>query len=137
MQFSSIEPIDKALSGVIPGQSELGSNGNEKVYRIPQSSSITGTLPSDCLVSYQSYSFDGESYPSAEVQSVYSTAPADWATLLPALLLHGVVRLLRSNIWVKYICLDIIHIWENTITKQLQKKCKYELMKNVISLTLG
>ena len=44
----------------------------------PQSSSITGTLPSDCFVSYPGYS-SGESYPSAEVQSVYSTAPADWA----------------------------------------------------------
>ena len=30
MPFSSIEPIDRALSGAtIPGQSEPGSNGNE------------------------------------------------------------------------------------------------------------
>ena len=32
---------------------------------------------SDCLVSYQGHSFGGWSYPSADVQSVYSTAPAD------------------------------------------------------------
>ncbi len=29
-----------------------GSDGNEGVLRIPQSSSIAGTSPSDCLVSY-------------------------------------------------------------------------------------
>ena len=34
-------------------QSGPGSNGNEGVLHIPQSPSITGTSPSDCLVSYQ------------------------------------------------------------------------------------
>ena len=67
------------LSGATtPGQSGPGSNGNEGVLRISQSSSIAGTSPSDCLVSYPGHSLGG-SYPSAEVQSVYSTAPADWA----------------------------------------------------------
>ena len=33
-------------------QSGLGSNGNEGILRIPQNSSITGTSPSDRLVSY-------------------------------------------------------------------------------------
>ena len=32
-------------------QSGLGSDGNEGVFHIPQSSSITEALPSDCLVS--------------------------------------------------------------------------------------
>ena len=46
-----------ALSGAtIPGQSGPGSNGNEGVLRIPQNLSITGTLPSDCLVSYPGHS---------------------------------------------------------------------------------
>ena len=46
-----------ALSGAtIPGQSGPGSNGNEGVFRIPQSSSITGTSPSDCLMSYPVHS---------------------------------------------------------------------------------
>ena len=68
-QFSSIWPTDWTLSGATtPGQSEPRSDGNEGVLRIPKSSSITGTSPSDCL---------RESYPSAELQSVYSTAPAD------------------------------------------------------------
>ena len=51
-QFSSIWPIDKTLLGTdTPGQSGPGSNGNEGVFCIPQSSSIIGTSPSDCLVS--------------------------------------------------------------------------------------
>ena len=48
--------------------------------RITQSSSITGASPSDCLVSYPGHAL-GWSYPSAEMQSVYSTAPADGADL--------------------------------------------------------
>ena len=65
------------------GHCEPGSNGNEEVLRIPQSSSITGTSPSDCLVSYQDTHWAGAgSYSYAEVLSVYSTAPADWAMKL-------------------------------------------------------
>ena len=37
----------------MPGQGGPGSDGNKGVLHIPQSSSITGTSPSDCLVSYQ------------------------------------------------------------------------------------
>ena len=44
------------------GQSEPGSDGNEGILRIPQSSSITGTSPWDCLVSYQNTRWEG-SYP--------------------------------------------------------------------------
>ena len=45
--------MDRALSGAtILGQSGPGSDGNEEVFCIPQSSSIAGTSPSDCLVSY-------------------------------------------------------------------------------------
>ena len=67
-EFSSMWPIDRTLSDTTnQDKSEPGSDGNEGVLHIFQSSSITGTLPSDCFVSY----------PSAEIQSVYSTAPAD------------------------------------------------------------
>ena len=62
-----------------PGQSGPGSDGNEGVLRIPQRSSITGSSPSDRL-SYPGLTFGGGGLtPSAEVQSVYSTAPTDWA----------------------------------------------------------
>ena len=60
MQFSSIWPIDRTLSGATTlGQSGPGSYGNDRVLHIPQSSSITETSPSDCLVSYPGHSFRG------------------------------------------------------------------------------
>ena len=83
MQFNSIGLIDRALSDATTlGQSGPGSDGNEGVLHIPKSSSITGTSPSDCLVSYPGHSLGG-GYASAEAQlvySVYSTVPGDWAT---------------------------------------------------------
>ena len=70
-QFSSIRPIDKTLSGAdTQGQSRPGSDDNKGVLRIPQISSMDGSSPSNCLVSYP-----GQSYPSTEMKSVYSTAP--------------------------------------------------------------
>ena len=101
-QFTSIWPIDRTLLGVTtPGQSGLGSDGNEGVLYIFQSASITGASPSDCLVSYQDIRWGNltlcrdavgvfcslsqlgqtslrESYPCAEMQSMYSTVSADW-----------------------------------------------------------
>ena len=50
---------------------------NEGVLSIPQSSSITAASPSDCLISYLGHLF-GKSYPTAEMQLVYSTVPVDW-----------------------------------------------------------
>ena len=70
-QFSCFGPIDRTVSGATtPAQSGPGSDGNEGALLIPQSSSITGTLPSDCSVLCTGYSLFS---PSAEVQSVYST----------------------------------------------------------------
>ena len=49
--------MDRALSGATTlGHSGPGSDDNEGVLHIPQSSSITGTSPSDCLVSYPGHS---------------------------------------------------------------------------------
>ena len=80
MSNSSIWPIDRTLSGaIILGQRRPGSNSNEGVLCIPQSSSITGALPSDYLVSYPGYSL-GESYPSAEMLLKYYSA--DWINRL-------------------------------------------------------
>ena len=56
-------------------------NFKQGVLCIPQSFSITEAAPSDCLVSYLGHSF-GESYPSAEMQSVYSADSADRADCL-------------------------------------------------------
>ena len=70
-----------ALSGAtIWGPSEPGSNGN--------GSAFPKALPSlelhhQILVSYPGHLLGGGgSYPTAKVQLVYSTAPADWAMLL-------------------------------------------------------
>ena len=73
MSKSSIWPINRALSGATTlCQSEPESNSNEEVLHVSQSSSITAASPSDNLLSYSGHSL-GESYPSADMQSVYST----------------------------------------------------------------
>ena len=72
------------LSGTTTqGQSGPGSDGNEGTIRIPQSLSITEASPSNSLVSYLGHSLvvGRGSYFSAEMQSEYSTAQADWSTL--------------------------------------------------------
>ena len=65
--------------------------GNKEVLHIPQSSSITGVSLSDCLVSYPGH------YPSAEMQLVYSTAPADWARNLLNIKLENITNLSMFN----------------------------------------
>ena len=79
MSNSSIWPIS---GDTTMGQSGPGSDGNEEVLYIPQSSSITGASPSDFLVSYPRHSFGGGSNSSAEMQSVNLTAPVDWTVFL-------------------------------------------------------
>ena len=77
---SSIWPIDGIPSGATtPDQSGPGSDSNEGVIRIPQISSITGASASGFWVSYPGHWLVG-GYPSAEIQSLYSTAPADWTS---------------------------------------------------------
>ena len=75
--------FDRTLSGAtIPGQSGPGSNGTEVVLYLPQSSSITGVLPSDCLMSYPGHSFGWGLLPLCRdaVCTFYSpTSPANWA----------------------------------------------------------
>ena len=59
-QFNSIWPIGKTLYGATtPGESEHGSDGNEEVLCILQSSRITGTTPSDCVISQSGHSLGG------------------------------------------------------------------------------
>ena len=71
--------IDRTLSDATTlGQSEPGRDGSEGVICISQSSSITEASPSDCSASYPVHSLV-KSYPSKEMQSVYSAAPANRA----------------------------------------------------------
>ena len=64
--------MDMALSGATsPGQNQPANDGNERVLHILQSSSFTGTSPSDYLESYQGHILVcvcGGSYSSVEVQ---------------------------------------------------------------------
>ena len=79
MQFSSNGPTDRALSGATTlGQSGPGSDGNEEVLNILQTSSITGTLPSDCLMSYPGHSWGGLT-PQQRFDQCILQAPANWA----------------------------------------------------------
>ena len=51
--FSSIWPIDRILLGTTTlGKRGPESDGNQRVLRIPQRSSITTASPPDCLMSY-------------------------------------------------------------------------------------
>ena len=56
---------------------DLGAMAMKRCSVFPQ---IPRTLPSDCLVLYLGQSLVG--YLSAKVESVYSTAPAEWATVV-------------------------------------------------------
>ena len=82
MQFKcQIVLFDSLIGATTLGQSGPGKDDNGGVLHIPQSSSINGASPSDYLVSYTGHLLE-ESYPSVEMKSMYSTAPADWATIL-------------------------------------------------------
>ena len=50
--LSSIWPLDKSLQALpLRARVDLRAMAINDIFRIPQSSSITGVLPSDCLVS--------------------------------------------------------------------------------------
>ena len=98
-QFISIRPIDSILSGAAtPGQSGPVSVVNEGVLCISQSSSITRTSPSDCLVSYPGPLL-GWVLTSLLMQSVYFATPANWAISL----FKGVnnpYELFKAKLWL-------------------------------------
>ena len=67
MWNSSIWPIDKTLSHATSlGQSGPRSDGSEGVFFIPQSFSITGGSPSDCLMLYPGHLLGVEAYSLAD-----------------------------------------------------------------------
>ena len=115
MSNSSFWPVDRILSdATAPGQSGPGSDGSEGVLNILQSSSITGASVSDCLVSYPGHSLVEGSYPSAEIQSVYSVAPADWATWMYAFRYNNTCTYehiyLSIYIYI-YIYIDVVYMY--------------------------
>ena len=69
--------VEILRGSTISGPRGHGGNSNKKLLHIPQSSR-TGVSTLNSLVSYQDTRWVRHFYPSAEMQSVYSTAPADW-----------------------------------------------------------
>ena len=90
-------PIDTTLSGATtPSQSRPRSNSKDRVLCILQFFTA-GDSPSDCLMSYSGHLFGWVgSYPSAEMQLVYSTAPADWAVKI-----RSMTKIKRRTDWKK------------------------------------
>ena len=85
------------LSGATtPGQSRPGSNGNEDIVHISQSSSITVALLSDSLILFAGHSLVRWSYPSAEMQTVYSTVQANWASYNCYTNYYHLIRILET-----------------------------------------
>ena len=121
--------LDRPLSGATtPRKSEPGSEGNEGVLCIPQSSSITGTPPSDCLVSYLGPSLR-KSY-SVEMLSVSSTTPAYQAGFMSERRYRIVIyelaiirnvqyfKVIEAYCMVVYIYIYIYNKEENTICEK-------------------
>ena len=78
-------------------------NGSEGVLRVPQSSRITEASPSDCFVSYLRLSL-GQSYHSAEKQSVYFYSPNRQAQ-------YRLGTFYRNNIFDTVKPIGTKHIW--------------------------
>ena len=95
----SIWSIDGTLTRTTtPGQCGPESNANEGILHIPQIS------PSDGLVLYLRHSLGVGILPSAEMESAYSTAPADWArsgflSVGAGVVYRGALR--GSHFWLK------------------------------------
>ena len=58
---------------------DLGAMAMKGYSAFPKTPALLEPHHQMVLVSYPGHSLGGDSYPSAEKQSVYSTAPADWA----------------------------------------------------------
>ena len=109
MKLHHLTP-DRTLSGAsTPDQSGPGSDGIEGVVHIPQISNITAASSSDVLVSYPEYS-------SAEMQSVYSTAPTDCAHTYDNHVLHHIILYIICIFYNIYI---YIHTYVYTIKVKL------------------
>ena len=79
--FSCIRAIDGTLSGATTaGQSGPGSDVNEGVVCILQSSHITGASPIDCLVSYPGHSLRSLTSPQRSSWCIQQPLPSEKLT---------------------------------------------------------
>ena len=133
----------RIISGTTtPGHSGPESDGNGEVLRFPQSSCTAGTSPSDCLVSYAGHSLWGF-YPCAEVQSMYCTAPADWARHFLCRLAHqcsncllvSLVLWILTRRWLKSDPLSLIMHEMGKFLKHCDKGDHFVSFQNSINLS--
>ena len=72
-------PIEGSLTGTTTlCQSGTGSNGNDGVLYIPQSSRTGAHIQMQFKIIFRTL-VARKSYPSTEMESVYSKAPTDWS----------------------------------------------------------
>ena len=97
MQFSSIWPINRTLSGTnTPGQSRPRSDGYERgTLHSPKAPALLKPHQQIVLCHIPDTRVCGEGglTPSAEVQSVYSTTLADWAKDYAKVVLQNIIKI--------------------------------------------
>ena len=99
MLWNHLTVLFRRIQFSMSQQSEPGSNSNEGVLGIPQSSSITGTTPSDSLVSF--LGMRGGVYPTAEM-SQYILHPQPTGPVILRTLIGGILSLCRDAVGVFY-----------------------------------
>ena len=132
MQFSSIWAINRTLSGATtPGQSRSGSDSNEWVLCIPQSSSITGASPSGCLVSYIQDTCCGSGLGLTPLQrcsqSILQPQPTGQWTELTNSKIHIYLLTLKHAEWVAVLASNFLPIWY--LNRRAQKLVDYQLSR--------
>ena len=124
------DPLIRPLLGVTTlGQSRPGSDSNEGVLPIPQSSSITGVSPSDCFMLYPGHLLWGGGFlPSAmRYQCILQPQPT------------GLMLIGQKDLFKNYLHLIGSSNKKNPTSKEAttQKKFKYKHTMNVIPRPLG
>ena len=137
MSNNSIWPIDKTQSGATTlGLTWPGSDGNEAVLYISQSSNITAASPSDCLVSYAGHSFWwGDLIPlqrcsrfilQPQPTGLYRHRKWTWATEFKSwtrMIAFHIVLIPLGKVWIQQFSLQLwVNSWEEWIHKPLHGK---------------
>ena len=93
---------------------------------------MTGASLSDCSMSYTGHSLGGESYPSEEIQPMYSTATAEILVVVVMIILIINRKTFRFTLLIfKNICIRVpVYFWEmikvNQVILIFEKKNLYE-----------
>ena len=118
MSNSSTWPTDRTLSGTTTlSQSGPGSDGNELVLCIPQSSSITRALTSECLMSYPRYWLVKRgSYPPAENKPIRKSFKKRWLSFITCIRIFSEIQWGTSS-WTKKMTLKGFHYYQRQTSR--------------------